>query len=137
MNRSNTTSMHSRTYSSDSSRMSSSSISDTSASVFVAQRKDVVFEKPMEVDMSEAKPKPRPALLAKKSSVGLGSVFVSMGSEKERVEAGLSGKKSNGGLNMAFKFGGVAAQEVEKDESVRGNETFVSDDESANRERKP
>ena len=38
---------------------------------------------------------------------------------------------------MAFKFGGVKAREVEKDESVRGNETFVSDDESANRERKP
>ena len=66
----------------------------------MAQQKDAVFEKPMKVDMPEAKPKPRPTL------------FVSMGSEKEREEGELSGKKSNGGVEYGIQ--------VWRCESLRG-----------------
>jgi hypothetical protein len=100
--------------------------------VFVAQRKDVVFEKPMKVDMSAAKP--RPALLAKKLSVGLGSVFVSM--EKEKEDGSLLAKKSNGGLNMVFKFRGVRMEEVESNNSIDTAVT-ASDEKSVEEEHKP
>jgi hypothetical protein len=71
-----------------------------------------MFEKPTKVDMSVAKL--RLALLAKKSSVGLESVFVSM----EKEEDGSLLAKSSRNLNMVFKFRDVRMDEVERNNSI-------------------